>query len=309
MENNFKISIVVPCFNEEDNIIPLTEILLKTLKKYNDYEIIFVDDGSYDKTLKKIKEIRNKNKKIKIISFSRNFGHQNAIKAGFDYSTGDCVISLDSDLQHPPGLIDEMIEKWQQGYQVVYAVRNNFKSLGFFKRTTSKLFYKIINSISDIKMTYNAADFRLIDREVVNAIKQFKENYLYIRGIVSWVGFKQTTIKYKQEKRFSGESKYSLKKMIKFALSGITSFSIKPLKLSLILGFIISFFSFLYGLYALYIAFFTDRAITGWTSVIVSVLFIGGIQLFMIGVLGEYLGKLFMENKRRPNYIIKDKEF
>ena len=309
MENNFKISIVIPCYNEEDNIIPLTEILLKTLKKYNDYEIIFVDDGSYDKTLKKIKEIRNKNKKIKIISFSRNFGHQNAIKAGFDYSTGDCVISLDSDLQHPPGLIDEMIEKWQQGYQVVYAVRNNFKSLGFFKRTTSKLFYKIINSISDVKMTYNAADFRLIDREVVNAIKQFKENYLYIRGIVSWVGFKQTTIKYKQEKRFSGESKYSLKKMIKFALSGITSFSIKPLKLSLILGFIISFFSFLYGLYALYIAFFTDRAITGWTSVIVSVLFIGGIQLFMIGVLGEYLGKLFMENKRRPNYIIKDKEF
>lgn len=309
MENNFKISIVVPCYNEEDNIIPLTEILLKTLKKYNDYEIIFVDDGSYDKTLKKIKEIRNKNKKIKIISFSRNFGHQNAIKAGFDYSTGDCVISLDSDLQHPPGLIDEMIEKWQQGYQVVYAVRNNFKSLGFFKRTTSKLFYKIINSISDIKMTYNAADFRLIDREVVNALKQFKENYLYIRGIVSWVGFKQTTIKYKQEKRFSGESKYSLKKMIKFALSGITSFSIKPLKLSLILGFIISFFSFLYGLYALYIAFFTDRAITGWTSVIVSVLFIGGIQLFMIGVLGEYLGKLFMENKRRPNYIIKEKEF
>jgi len=309
MENNFKISIVIPCYNEEDNIIPLTEILLKTLKKYNDYEIIFVDDGSYDKTLKKIKEIRNKNKKIKIISFSRNFGHQNAIKAGFDYSTGDCVISLDSDLQHPPGLIDEMIEKWQEGYQVVYAVRNNFKSLGFFKRTTSKLFYKIINSISDIKMTYNAADFRLIDREVVNAIKQFKENYLYIRGIVSWVGFKQTTIKYKQEKRFSGESKYSLKKMIKFALSGITSFSIKPLKLSLILGFIISFFSFLYGLYALYIAFFTDRAITGWTSVIVSVLFIGGIQLFMIGVLGEYLGKLFMENKRRPNYIIKDKEF
>ncbi|MCD6113054.1 MAG: glycosyltransferase family 2 protein [Bacteroidales bacterium] len=309
MENNFKISIVIPCYNEEDNIIPLTEILLKTLKKYNDYEIIFVDDGSYDKTLKKIKEIRNKNKKIKIISFSRNFGHQNAIKAGFDYSTGDCVISLDSDLQHPPGLIDEMIEKWQEGYQVVYAVRNNFKSLGFFKRTTSKLFYKIINSISDVKMTYNAADFRLIDREVVNAIKQFKENYLYIRGIVSWVGFKQTTIKYKQEKRFSGESKYSLKKMIKFALSGITSFSIKPLKLSLILGFIISFFSFLYGLYALYIAFFTDRAITGWTSVIVSVLFIGGIQLFMIGVLGEYLGKLFMENKRRPNYIIKDKEF
>lgn len=308
MEKDFKISIIIPSFNEENNIIPLTEILLKTLKKYNDYEIIFIDDGSVDKTYNKIKEVREQNKRIKLISFSRNFGHQNALKAGYDFSTGDCVISLDSDLQHPPEIIDNMIEKWQQGFQVVYAVRNNFKSLGFFKRCTSKLFYKIINGISDIEMTYNAADFRLVDREVVNAIKEFKENYLYIRGIVSWIGFKQTTIEYKQEKRFSGESKYSLKKMIKFAFSGITSFSIKPLKLSLVLGFIISFCSFIYGLYALYIAFFTEQAITGWTSVIVSVLFIGGIQLFMIGVLGEYLGKLFMENKRRPNYIIKEKK-
>ncbi len=307
MKNNFKISVVIPCFNEEDNIVPLSKILLKTLSKYPDYEVIFVDDGSKDHTYNKIMRISKQNKNIKFISFSRNFGHQNALKAGFDYSTGNCVISLDADLQHPPELIDDMIGKWNDGYKVVYAVRNNYKNLHFFKRITSKLFYRIINSISETQIPYNAADFRLLDREVINTLKRFKENYLFIRGMVSWVGFKQTTIKYKQEQRFSGESKYSLKKMMEFALSGITSFSIKPLKLSLVLGFIISFFSFLYGLYALYIAFFTEKAITGWTSLIVSVLFIGGIQLFMIGVLGEYIGKLFMENKRRPNYIIKDK--
>jgi len=306
MTNNFKISIIIPCYNEENNIVPIYDQLTEILIKYSDYEIIFVDDGSTDLTFKNLKALAEKDAKVKFISLSRNFGHQNALKAGFDYSEGDCVISLDSDLQHPPEIINDLINKWKEGFNVVYAVREG-KNVPFFKKLTSKLFYKTINSISDTDVPYDAADFRLLDRKVIDELKQFKENYLFIRGLVSWIGFKQTTIKYKQNKRLTGKSKYTYRKMIKFASSGITSFSTKPLYLSMVIGFIIASIAFLYGLFAIYAVVFTDKAITGWTSVIVSVLFIGGIQLIMIGILGEYLGKLFMENKRRPNYIIKEK--
>lgn len=300
------ISIVVPCFNEEGNIEAIYQLIKNELDTYIDFELVFVDDGSTDQTLLRIIQLSQRDSRVHYINLSRNFGHQNALKAGLDFATGDCVISLDADLQHPPRLIKEFIEKWQQGYEVVYSVRKSDPDLSIFKRLTSKLFYKFINFFSDTSIQEGAADFRLLDRKVVNVIKSLPENYLFIRGLTSWVGFHQIGIEYKPEKRFSGQTKYSLKRMVHFASSGITSFSTKPLRLSIYLGFFIAIVSFIYGLFAIYEAIFTSNVIQGWTSVIVSVLFIGGIQLIMIGILGEYLGKLFMENKRRPNYIIKE---
>ena len=300
------ISLVVPCFNEEGNVEAIYQLIKTELDPLVNFELIFVDDGSSDQTLLRIIQIGQQDSRVRYITLSRNFGHQNALKAGLDYAKGDAVISLDADLQHPPRLIKEFIEKWQQGYDVIYSVRKDGNEIGLFKRLSSKLFYRFINLFSDTTIQEGAADFRLLDRKVVNVIKALPENYLFIRGLTSWVGFKQIGIEYKAEKRFSGQSKYSLKRMIHFASSGITSFSTKPLKVSIYLGFTIAIISFIYGLYAIFEAVFTSNVIQGWTSVIVSVLFIGGIQLIMIGILGEYLGKLFMENKRRPNYVIKE---
>jgi len=300
------ISLVIPCYNEEGNIEAIYQLIKNELDGFVDYELVFVDDGSTDNTLLTIVKLSQQDKRVHYIALSRNFGHQNALKAGLDYANGNCVISLDADLQHPPRLIKEFIEKWQQGYEVVYSIRKDDSELSIFKRFTSKLFYKFINLFSDTSIQEGAADFRLLDRKVVNVIKSLPENYLFIRGLTSWVGFHQIGIEYSLEKRFSGQTKYSLKRMIHFASSGITSFSTKPLRLSIYLGFFIAIVSFIYGLFAIYQAIFTSNVIQGWTSVIVSVLFIGGIQLIMIGILGEYLGKLFMENKRRPNYVIKE---
>ncbi len=304
MRNNFKLSLVIPCYNEEDNISFLYENIITYIKEYS-YEILFINDGSTDKTLSEIKTLSEKYQNIKYISLSRNFGHQNALKAGYDNSSGDCVISLDADSQHPAYLIKDMIAKWQDGYDVVYTIRND-NNARFIKKYSSKLFYKLINKLSNTEIHQGAADFRLLDKTVINEIRKLNENYLFIRGLISWVGFKQIAIHYTPEERHTGKTKYSTKKMLNLASSGITSFSTTPLKFSIYLGFFIAIFAFLYALYAIYIASFTSKALPGWTSTIVSILFIGGIQLFMIGILGEYLGKLFIENKRRPNYIIQE---
>ncbi len=300
------ISVVIPAFNEAGNIKILSERICEQLIPFGEYEIIFVDDGSQDATLEVIKELARTNNSIKFISFSRNFGHQKALKAGLDNSEGDCVISMDADLQHPPELISKLIEKWKQGYDIVYTVRKDLQSTSFFKKTTSKLFYKIINKISDVDIPMGAADFRLMDRKVVNEIKKFNENWLFLRGLVSWLGFKQAGIEYLVQNRQSGESKYSFSKMISFALQGITSFSIIPLRASIILGLLISFFSFIYTVYALLDKFYFKTTVPGWTSILISVLFLGGVQLIFLGIIGEYLGKMFIETKNRPNYIIKE---
>ena len=305
-EKKFKISIVVPGFNEEANIPHLYRELVKELAKYEDYELIFISDGSRDNTVNVLKELASKDSKVKYISFSRNFGHQNALKAGLDHASGDCVISMDADLQHPPELIGKLVEKWQEGFDVVYTIRINEKGISFFKKLTSKVFYKIINMLSNTPVQPGAADFRLLDKKVVEELRKMKENYLFIRGLVSWVGFSQTSIEFKPNERFSGTTKYSFRKMMHFATSGITSFSTKPLKISIYIGFIIALLAFLYGIYVLYSAFFTNKVVPGWASVATSVLFIGGLQLIMIGIVGEYLGKLFVENKHRPNYIIEE---
>ncbi|MDY6799605.1 MAG: glycosyltransferase family 2 protein [Bacteroidota bacterium] len=306
MKNDFKVSVIIPSFNEENNIRPLFDAISENTKEYN-VELIFIDDGSSDKTLENIKSLASQYIDIRYISFTRNFGHQNALKAGYDFATGDCVISMDADMQHPPELIPEMIRLWQQGYKIVSTKRKHTKSLGFFKKFSSRLYYKILNLFSEIKIENGVADFRLLDKKVVQELKKLNEKFLFFRGLIPWLGFSQIQLEYLEPQRFSGKTKYSFSKMLHFASDGITSFSVKPLKISIYLGFIIAFIAFLYILYAIYISVFTNTAITGWASTIISILFIGGIQLIMIGILGNYLGKLFMENKKRPNYIIKEK--
>ena len=266
-------------------------------------EYIFVDDGSTDRTLAIIEQLAKKYKDVYFISFSRNFGHQYALKAGLDRARGACAITMDADLQHPPKLIPTFIAKWQEGYDIVYTKRDDTNA-PLFKKIGSRAFYFTINLLSSVDIPYGSADFRLLDRKVVTKIKNLQESVIFLRGLIRWFGFRQYELTYVPNKRYSGKSKYSSGKMFLFALEGITSFSVKPLKISTVLGFILSFFSGLYALYAVIIFTFRLGAISGWASVIVSVLFLGGVQLLMLGIIGEYLGALFMETKGRPSYIV-----
>lgn len=301
-----KISVVVPCFNEEESLAAFNKTLLQFLPENYDYEVIYVNDGSRDNTFQVILNLAKDNQHIKYISLSRNFGHQNALKAGYDFASGDCAISLDADLQHPPAVIPELIAKWEEGFEIVNTIRADHDSISYTKKISSGIFYHIMRKLSDVNIENGMADFRLMDKKVLKQLKLFPENFLFFRGIIPWMGFRQAIVPFKANERFAGTTKYTFKKMLKFATSGVTSFSVKPLRLSIYLGFVFAFLAFLYGLYATYAFLFTDQAVTGWTSVILSVLFVGGINLLMLGIIGEYLGKLFIENKRRPNYLISE---
>jgi dolichol-phosphate mannosyltransferase len=303
-----RICVLIPCYNEKENLLYINQRLQEIFKtklnsKYN-FRILFVNDGSNDDTLKEIEELRNKNSNIDFISFSRNFGHQQAIKAGIDHTNADAVITMDADLQHPPELIPEFIKFWEQGFDVVNSKNCYTENQSFFKKITSKSFYALLNLLSPVKIESGTADFRLIDKKVLEQLRKLNEQNLFIRGAIPWIGFKQYTLSYFPDERKFGKTKYTVKKMFSLAITGITSFSIKPLRISIFFGLVFSVIAIAYMLYALYIGLFTDKAIAGWTSVIVSVLFIGGLQLLMLGIIGEYLGKLFLENKKRPNYII-----
>jgi glycosyltransferase involved in cell wall biosynthesis len=298
--------VVIPCYNEQDNIEPVTNRLESILQKYADYELIFIDDGSTDKTLSIIKLVKQKNPRIKYLALSRNFGQQNALKAGIDHATGDCLISLDADLQHPPELIDTLIQKWQEGYDIVYTIRKDSEIIPLWKRIADWIFYKFINIISTIDIPIGTADFRLLDKKVVAVLKDINEPFIFLRGIIAWMGFNQFAVEYIPQKRFSGATKYTFRKMVWLAITGITSFSIRPLHLATFLGLFLAFICVLYALYAIYMVLFSHQTVLGWASVIVSVLFIGSIQLIILGIIGEYLGKLFIASKKRPNYIIKE---
>lgn len=302
------VSIVIPCFNEEGNIAELYTRLQPVLTQLTRYELLFVDDGSKDATAEVILGLRSGNEHVKLLQLSRNFGHQAALKAGLDHAQGDCVISMDADLQHPPELIPDLLKKWNEGYEVVFTQREEDKNLSWMKRTTSQLFYRLAQKLSSVQLHAGTADFRLLDRAVVDVLKELDESYLFYRGLVSWVGFKQVALRYKASDRFAGSSNYTYRKMFALALSGITSFSIRPLQLSIFLGLFIASLAGLYGIYVVYAFAFTDQALPGWTSTTASVLFIGGVQLIMLGVLGEYVGKGFIEGKGRPNYIIRKKD-
>lgn len=306
METSKFISIVVPCYNESESIREFYRVITDVLQTHFQYELILVNDGSKDDTLQIVKELAAADACVKYISFSRNFGHQNAVKAGLDFAKGDAVVSLDADLQHPPRMIPQLVQKWLEGFEVVYTIRQEHETIGAVKKYTSKLFYSVSNRLSETQVEPGAADFRLLDRKVVDALKQMPENSLFLRGLISWVGFKQTAIQYKADERFAGQSKYTLKKMLKFASTGITSFSTKPLKISIYLGLTFATLAFLFVIYALVIYFFTDETIKGWASIVVGIMFFSGINLVMLGIIGEYLGKMFIENKRRPNYIVSE---
>lgn len=301
-----EVSIVVPIYNEQESISALVKAIKKAFidLPYN-HKIIFVDDGSTDATLSIIKTMPDYDNTILYISFSRNFGHQAALKAGIDFATGDCVISMDGDLQHPPKLIPEMLKKWEEGFDVVYTIRKEDKSLSYIKRKSSNIFYRILSHLSDVEIEKGSADFRLMNKRVVEVVKDLGHHELFLRGIIKWIGFKQFAIEYEPVERAEGTTKYTYRKMIRLALEGITSFSIKPLYMATYLGIIFSLVSLLYLPYALY-SYFFGKVISGWTSVIVTISFFGGLQLMILGIIGIYLGKLFMQSKNRPSYLIKE---
>ncbi len=301
-----KISIVIPVCNEKGNIPTMIKALqeVMALLPYT-YSITYIDDGSDDDTLDRIKAFTKQFDNIFFISFSRNFGHQNALKAGFDFSDGDAVITMDGDLQHPPELIPVLIEQWEQGNDIVYTIRNDHQEMPLMKRKTSTLFYNILNRLSDIELESGTADFRLMDKKVVEIFRNFKEADLFWRGLVKWLGFKQIGIEYEPAERREGKSKYTYKKMMQLALRGITSFSLKPLTIATYLGFTFSLLALFYIPYVIFSLIF-GHPISGWASMIVTIAFFGGLQLMILGIIGMYLGKLFMQSKERPHYIIKE---
>lgn len=304
------LSIVIPSFNEAENIPLVVDEVSKVIPAGFDYELLFVDDGSNDSSPLVLKKLAGENARVKFLFLSRNFGHQHALKAGLDYAKGDAVICMDGDLQHPPAIIPVMIEKWwKESYDVVYTIRKEDKELSFLKRKTSALFYRLMNAFTDIELKQGAADFRLIDRKLVEEIKRMNDPFLFIRGLIPWMGFKQFELEYQPGKRLHGVTKYTFRKMFRFAINGITSFSIKPLRFAVFMGFFISLLSFVYGVYAIAIFWFDDRAISGWASMITSVVFLGGLQLIILGIIGEYIGKIYVQLKNRPTYIVKEKNF
>lgn len=299
------VSIVIPSFNEEGNVETLAFRLIDIFKKLPyDFEVIFVDDGSSDNTLKKLKSFSNLGEQFFYLELSRNFGHQNALKAGYDHASGDCVICMDSDLQHPPELILQFLKKWEEGYEVVYTTREYTDESTFFKRKTSDIYYRLINSISDTKLEKGTADFRLIDRKVVDILTQLPESGLFMRGMIRWLGFRQYAINYICDPRFSGKSKYTFKRMVNFAIEGVTAFSVRPLNIAIGIGFFFSLSAVLYIPYIL-ISYYFSHVVSGWASILATIVFFGGLQLMVLGIIGMYLGKLFMQAKQRPNYIVR----
>lgn len=306
-----KVSIVIPAYNEEGNLALIHQKISEVFANLQGYsfEIIFVNDGSRDQTQMKLEEMAKAFPEVKYIEFSRNFGHQPAVKAGLDFADGDVVISMDGDLQHPPQLIPQMLKKWEEGFDIVYTIRTYPKQISYFKRKTSELFYQFLSKISDIDLTNGGgSDFRLMDASAVEVMRNLKEDDLFLRGLTSWMGFKQTGIEFVAGERFSGKSSYDVKKMMKFAFTGITSFSVKPLYLATYLGFAFSGLSLLYIPYVIY-AFVSGTEISGWASLIMTIVFFGGVQLIILGILGIYLGKIFKQTKERPSYIIRSKNF
>ncbi|MEK7110060.1 MAG: glycosyltransferase family 2 protein [Patescibacteria group bacterium] len=302
---NFLLSIIIPVFNEEQNIEPLLKRLIPVLKNYQ-YEIIFVDDGSKDKTALIIKKQSEKNKNIKLISFFRNFGHQMALTAGYKLTKGDCVITIDADLQDPPEIIPQMILKWQKGAQIVYAKRNERQGDNFFKKTTATIFYQLINFLSDTPIPQEVGDFRLLDKQVVEFLNNLNERPSFLRGLVSWGGYPTEFVYFKREKRLTGQTHYGFFKMLNFALEGITSFSVKPLRIATYFGFMSGIFGFLGIIYELIRKAISPQSfVIGWAGLFTAIMFLGGIQLITIGIIGEYIGKIYQEVQRRPKYLIK----
>ena len=307
MKKDFLLSVIIPAYNEQGNISDLIDKLLPVVEKYS-YEIIFVDDGSKDATEEEIRKAAHENKNIKLIAFTRNFGHQTALTCGYSHAKGDCVVTIDADLQDPPELIHDMVKKWQEGFKIVYAKRQ-VRDESFFKTMTADLFYDLINLLSQTPIPRNVGDYRLIDKEVVALLNEMPERFRFLRGMVAWGGFKSTFVNFDRKKRESGQTHYPVSKMIGFALNGIVSFSTRPLRIATFIGILASIVGLVGIVYAIYRRLFLPSLywVPGWTATFVAIMFFGGVQLITIGIIGEYIGKIYSEIQGRPQYLIKEK--
>jgi len=306
MDAAVEISLVIPLLNEADNLKHLYHELIITLGKMElEYELIFVDDGSTDNSFQIIKELSIADRRVSGCALSRNFGHQVALLAGIQRAKGNVVVTIDADLQHPPEVIPKLYAEYINGNDIVNTRRTDPPRTGFFKRKSSRLFYHFVNMLADVRIEPASSDFRLMSRKAVECFLQIEERDRFTRGLVSWMGFKQAIVAYEASERFAGQSKYSLTKMIKLGLDGITSFSAKPLRLSFFAGLLLSLFGLLYAIFAI-INYFRGATIEGWTSILVTVLVISGFQLISIGVIGEYIARIFNEAKRRPAFFIRE---
>lgn len=308
MADPVKLSFVLPCYNEVDNIDYIHRELVRVCGGLKDItpELLFIDDGSEDGTFERIRKITETDDRVKGIAFSKNFGKTLAIYAGLKESSGDFVITMDSDGQHPPSLIPELIEKQREGFEIVNTRREQNKGVGFLSRMRSRTFYRFINFLSDVKVEPLASDYRLMTRKAVDAFLTLEERDRYTNGLISWMGFRQTSIPFTAPRRHAGRTSFSGRMLLRLGLDGITSFSAKPLRISFTLGLIILVFDFAYGIYAI-LNFFFGTTIPGWTSMMFTILFLGGVQLVSIGIIGEYIARLFNESKRRPHYFIQDR--
>ncbi|MFT3993547.1 MAG: glycosyltransferase family 2 protein [Dysgonomonas sp.] len=303
--NQKKVSIVICCYNEVTNIPTVVKAIHESMDTTGyHYEIIAVNDGSSDGSQELLEKLSAEDPQLFYVELSRNFGHQNALKAGLDIAGGDCIISMDADMQHPPRMLPDLIRGWEEGYDIVYTRRMDDPSLPKRKRMTSKLFYRFLNFMADIKLEDGVADFRLMDRRAANVLVKIEGGDLFIRGIINWMGFKQLAIDYMPDKRLSGETKYTFKKMVNLAMQGILSFSTKPLHLALYLGFGIALLSLLCFPYAI-ISLYSGHVMSGWVSLILTVSFLGGLQLFILGIIGLYIGRIFAQTKGFPGYVMR----
>ena len=302
-----KISILIPCYNEEKSLPLLYPELVKLMEgnKAYDWELMFVNDGSTDGTLAALQQLRQQDSRVNYVDLSRNFGKEAAMLAGFDYVTGDCMAIIDADLQHPPTLIPEMIKHWEAGYDDVYAKRRSRGKESWLRRRLSLLFYKLLQSSSRFDVLQNVGDFRLLDRKCINALKRMRESERYTKGMYSWIGFNKKEVEFDQGDRLAGDSSWNFRRLFSFALDGITSFTNAPLRISTMMGFVVSVCAFLYMIYVFCKALIYGDPVQGYPTLVILVLFLGGIQLLSLGIIGEYIGRIYNETKNRPDYIVR----
>jgi dolichol-phosphate mannosyltransferase len=303
------VSAVVPCYDEQDVLSETHAALSAALSALEgaDSEIVYVDDGSRDRTREILRDVQRRDPRVRVVGLSRNFGHQIAVSAGIESAAGDCVVVIDADLQDPPEVIGEMVALWREGYEVVYGVRADREGETAFKKWTARVFYRLINRLSHVEMPLDAGDFRLMDRRVVDVLLSMPERDRYLRGMVSWIGFRQAAVLYRRAPRLAGKSKYPLAKMIRFAADGLLSFSVTPLRLAIWTGFAAIALAFLGIVWAVLEWLLTNDLVRGWASIFTAVLFLGGVQLITLGIIGEYIGRIYAEVKRRPLYVVAER--